>query len=71
MTAVARRVGVHTWAQQLPQGYDTGTAPAVCPKDVLKVSQWRVRGVPLVSLLFPMCPHRVPIVSPSCPLLFL
>lgn len=25
VVAAARRVGVHTWAKQLPQGYNTGT----------------------------------------------
>ncbi|RMB88346.1 hypothetical protein DUI87_35278 [Hirundo rustica rustica] len=46
VTAAARRVGVHTWAQQLPHGYDTEVGPRG-----MQLSGGQAQGVALARAL--------------------
>ncbi|NXG95874.1 TAP1 protein, partial [Loxia leucoptera] len=46
VTGAARRVGVHTWAQQLPQGYDTEVGPRG-----MQLSGGQAQGVALARAL--------------------
>ncbi|NWT61589.1 TAP1 protein, partial [Erythrocercus mccallii] len=46
VTAAARQVGVHAWAQQLPQGYDTEVGPRG-----MQLSGGQAQGVALARAL--------------------